>query len=150
MQEYRNLPAYLIVDSEFMQYFSLSWDGSVPEYVKQADTLEELAEALGIDADGLLAEVEQFLLGEHCDGYKPFHLRHERRSAHRRERAGSERVGRGHPRALRRGQLLGRRVGRRVLRRRNDHRRRVGHGMGRRATHSGNSRIGTGTRPSGP
>ena len=60
LQEYRNLPAYLIVDSEFMQYFSLSWDGSVPEYVKQADTLEGLAEALGIDADGLLAEVEQF------------------------------------------------------------------------------------------
>ncbi|MBS5449861.1 MAG: FAD-binding protein [Coriobacteriia bacterium] len=64
LQEYRNLPAYFICDSEFTQYFTLPGQAAVgdpmPEYVVSADTLEELAEKLGIDPEGLTAEVEAF------------------------------------------------------------------------------------------
>lgn len=64
LQEYRNLPAYFICDSEFTQYFALPGQAApgdpLPGNFVQADTLEELAQALGIDPEGLADEVETF------------------------------------------------------------------------------------------
>jgi succinate dehydrogenase/fumarate reductase flavoprotein subunit len=62
--EWRNIPAFWIADSLFAQ----SWffpgsnytPGVVPEWIVQADTLEELCQKLGIDADGLNATLAVF------------------------------------------------------------------------------------------
>lgn len=59
-----NLVAYFICDSDYLKSGSLpgmSDDNPEPnEWFVKADTLEELAEKLGIDAGGLAAEVERF------------------------------------------------------------------------------------------
>ena len=64
LQEYRNLPAYFICDSEFTQYFALPGQSApgdpIPENFVVSDTLEELAEQLGIDPDGLKNEIDSF------------------------------------------------------------------------------------------
>lgn len=62
--EYTNIPAFFICDSEYTTYYALPGQKApgdpLPELVVQADTLEELAEKLGIDATGLVAEIEAF------------------------------------------------------------------------------------------
>lgn len=79
--EYLNIPSYLICDSACWNTYSMpghtvgSIDGgyfdqtyggdakdasAVPEWFVQADTLEELCEKLGIDAEGLSAELAAF------------------------------------------------------------------------------------------
>lgn len=62
--EYCNNKAFFICDSDFMKSGTLpgmSDDNPEPnEWFIKANTLEELAEALGIDVDGLLNEVERF------------------------------------------------------------------------------------------
>jgi succinate dehydrogenase/fumarate reductase flavoprotein subunit len=58
---YENVPAYWICDSEYAEYFNLPGQTEktdpVPEHLVQADTIEDLAAKLGIDAAGLSAEV---------------------------------------------------------------------------------------------
>ncbi len=60
---YRNIPYYLIADQAFKDKFMGRANPAkdpLPEWVKQADTLEELAAALEIDPDGLAATVAEF------------------------------------------------------------------------------------------
>ncbi len=60
---YRNLPAYMIMDHKCRTESGISGtedDQPLPDWVKQADTLRELAQALGIDPDGLETTVEEF------------------------------------------------------------------------------------------
>lgn len=60
---YENIPAYFICDSDFLANANLPGvqdSGEPNEWFVRADTLEELAEQLGIDAEGLAAEVERF------------------------------------------------------------------------------------------
>jgi succinate dehydrogenase/fumarate reductase flavoprotein subunit len=62
--EHENIPAFFICDSEYTQYYKLPTQqevgGPVPEMFVVADTLEELAQKLGIDPAGLAAEIEEF------------------------------------------------------------------------------------------
>ena len=58
-----NLPAWLVIDSQFVSKYLLvtSVPGMpVPGFVEQADTLDALAEQIGVDVDGLRATVERF------------------------------------------------------------------------------------------
>lgn len=62
----RNFPAYFVGDATFVANYLLPGTanedsvGDIPEGTVIADTLEELAEALGIDKAGLLKTVEEF------------------------------------------------------------------------------------------
>jgi hypothetical protein len=59
----KNLPAFLIVDQQFLDkyLFITSVPGmKPPEFVTRAETLDQLAVALGIDPAGLAAEVSRF------------------------------------------------------------------------------------------
>ncbi|QPC84979.1 FAD-binding protein [Phototrophicus methaneseepsis] len=61
--EYENIPAYAIFDSSHRSRYSMAGipaGAEVPEWVVTADTIEGIAEALGIDAAGLTATVESF------------------------------------------------------------------------------------------
>lgn len=62
--EYRNLPSFALFDSGYTQRYPLPGAaykvGVIPETFTKADTLEELAQALGIDPVGLKATVERF------------------------------------------------------------------------------------------
>lgn len=75
LQEFRNIPAFFIADSEYTKYYFLPGQGSVmdvlsgtqpepgleiPAGYAVADTLEELAEKLGIDPEGFVTEMEEF------------------------------------------------------------------------------------------
>ncbi|WP_231909995.1 FAD-dependent oxidoreductase [Corynebacterium cystitidis] len=58
-----NDPAYFIFDQNFWDKFGLFGStpgGEVPEYVIQADSLTELAEKTGINAENLLSTVDKF------------------------------------------------------------------------------------------
>lgn len=58
-----NLPCWLIFDSQYAENYSFCGTrrGSpLPQWVQRADTLEQLANKLGIDARGLANEVERF------------------------------------------------------------------------------------------
>ncbi|KHK91787.1 FAD-dependent oxidoreductase [Novosphingobium malaysiense] len=60
---YSNLPYWLIIDQRYKDKYPTftSPPGSpIPSYMMQADTLEELAEKAGIDAEGLVATVARF------------------------------------------------------------------------------------------
>jgi len=60
---YRNLPAWVVLDSQYREKYTLmavSPDDPEPEYFNKADTLEGLAEKIGVDADGLVETVERF------------------------------------------------------------------------------------------
>ncbi|NTW28609.1 MAG: FAD-binding protein [Coriobacteriia bacterium] len=62
--ELRNMPAYWICDSTFVQNYPLppsyTDKGVVPAYMKKADTLEGLCKALGIDSAGFAATIAAF------------------------------------------------------------------------------------------
>lgn len=61
--EYENLPAYLVVDSDYREQYSLltvAPGDETPDWVAEGETLRELAAELDIDPDGLEATVEQF------------------------------------------------------------------------------------------
>lgn len=63
LMEYENIPAYFICDSTFTTYYTLPGGdapGVIPEWMTQANSLQELATALNIDPDGLAAEVQAF------------------------------------------------------------------------------------------
>lgn len=58
-----NVPAFWICDSEFVEHYKVPGGeeiGDIPEWITKADSLEELAEAFGIDKEGLLEEIERF------------------------------------------------------------------------------------------
>ena len=60
---YRNLPAYTIFDNKVRTNATIGGataDKPLPAWVKQADTLKGLAEALGVDPDGLEKTVSEF------------------------------------------------------------------------------------------
>jgi 3-oxosteroid 1-dehydrogenase len=62
----RNLPAWLLLDQQFRDKYALLKsappppEGREPSWLTSAETLEQLAEKLGIDAEGLVASVEAF------------------------------------------------------------------------------------------
>jgi 3-oxosteroid 1-dehydrogenase len=62
----RNLPAWLILDQQFRDKYALLKsmppppEGQEPSWLTTADSLEELAAKLGIDADGLVTTAESF------------------------------------------------------------------------------------------
>lgn len=61
--EYVNIPGFVIADSANRNLYTLAYTqagAEVPSWFVQADTLEELAAALEIDAEALVATVEQF------------------------------------------------------------------------------------------
>jgi 3-oxosteroid 1-dehydrogenase len=61
--ERSNLPAYLVLDHTFVERYALltSVPGMpLPEWVTRADTLEALAEKIGVDVKGLHATVARF------------------------------------------------------------------------------------------
>ena len=65
--EWRNVPAYLIADSNYTGSLGsavpqkmTSEGAEVPSYVKRFDTLEELADGMGINKENLLSTVERF------------------------------------------------------------------------------------------
>ena len=55
--EWRNTPSYWMCDLTFLEHYFMPGSGYqmgvVPEWIVQADTIEELAEKLGVDVDGL-------------------------------------------------------------------------------------------------
>lgn len=72
-----NVPAWLIVDAQYMSKYPLvtSIPGRpAPAYLQQAPTLEQLAEVLGIDSEGLLDTVARFN-GFVADGVDKDYLR---------------------------------------------------------------------------
>lgn len=62
--EWRNIPAFWICDATFPEHYPMPGSGFkmgvIPDWIKKADTLEELCEILGIDARGLKATLEVF------------------------------------------------------------------------------------------
>ncbi|MDR1015410.1 MAG: FAD-binding protein [Coriobacteriales bacterium] len=61
--EFVNIPGFWIADSVYAETFLLPGyapAATPPEFVVQADTLEELADKLGIDKEGLLDEIAAF------------------------------------------------------------------------------------------
>jgi predicted oxidoreductase len=61
--EYENVPCWLIFDHQYRKSYSvgtLTPDGPKPDWVQEADTLGELAQKVGIDEAGLLAQVSRF------------------------------------------------------------------------------------------
>jgi succinate dehydrogenase/fumarate reductase flavoprotein subunit len=61
--EYVNIPAYAISDAGHRSRYGFAGvaaGADVPEWIAQADTLEGLAEAIGVDAATLVATVERF------------------------------------------------------------------------------------------
>lgn len=62
-EEFVNIPGYWICDSQYTEKYLLpgyTTTEELPEWIFKADTLEELADMMGIDADGLLDEVAAF------------------------------------------------------------------------------------------
>jgi len=59
-----NLPAYVVCDGTFREHYDIgglvSPDDEIPDWVTEAESLEALAEKLGVDAAGLEATVERF------------------------------------------------------------------------------------------
>ncbi len=64
LMKYENIPAFFIADAEYASRFTLPYyvaaDGELPEYVFKFDSLEELADGMGIDKEGLLEQVSRF------------------------------------------------------------------------------------------
>ena len=61
--EYRNLPAFMVMDHEYMVrsgLYRFRGEGPVPEWLTAADTLVELAAAIGIDGAGLVDTVARW------------------------------------------------------------------------------------------
>lgn len=58
-----NLPAWLVLDQQYLEKYALMTQmpgQPVPEWIVQAETLEELAGKIGVDARGLAQTVERF------------------------------------------------------------------------------------------
>tara|TARA_R110002073_G_scaffold132496_1_gene279404 strand:- start:42 stop:866 length:825 start_codon:yes stop_codon:yes gene_type:complete len=60
---YRNLPAFQLYDQNYRDMYSLAGRHAtevLPDWVTVADTMEELAEKLSIDTEGLASQMERF------------------------------------------------------------------------------------------
>lgn len=65
---YANIPAYFVIDQQYVDSgaplevarYGEEGEVEVPEFFVKADTIQELGEKLGIDADALVATVERF------------------------------------------------------------------------------------------
>lgn len=65
---YRNLPAWMILDSQYIEsnyplvvaHYGAEAATEIPDFFVKADTIEELAAAIGVDPDGLASTVEKF------------------------------------------------------------------------------------------
>jgi 3-oxosteroid 1-dehydrogenase len=58
-----NRPVYLVFDQQLVERFGLSGfgvEGELPDWIRQADSIEELAEELGLPAGALAETVERF------------------------------------------------------------------------------------------
>ncbi len=61
--EYRNLPAHLIMDHEYVTtggIYKYRGEGAVPDWLHAAETLEELAELIDVDPKGLVETVARW------------------------------------------------------------------------------------------
>ncbi len=61
--DYPNLPAYLVFDNRYLTTYGLAThrgEGAVPSWITSADTVADLADALGVDRAGLVDTVERF------------------------------------------------------------------------------------------
>ncbi len=62
--EWRNIPAFFIADGSYAEHYPFLGAryqmGVVPDWMEQADTLEELAQKLGIDMAGLQSTLDVF------------------------------------------------------------------------------------------
>ena len=62
--EWRNTPSYFICDSSFTERYFLPGSGYqvgvIPDWMEQADTIEELCEKLGVDPEGFNKTLEVF------------------------------------------------------------------------------------------
>src|SRR5262249_54296662 len=61
--DYLNVPAYMVFDQSVVDRFGALGvvpGGAMPDWVTRAETLPELAEALGLPAGALMATVERF------------------------------------------------------------------------------------------
>jgi 3-oxosteroid 1-dehydrogenase len=61
--EYPNVPCYLILDQQYLTQFSFAnrpVGAQVPDAIPRADSLSDLANILGIDADAFLRTIERF------------------------------------------------------------------------------------------
>lgn len=61
--DYRNLPCWLIFDSEYLGKYGFGWDsgpGQAPAWVTRAPSLEALAETLRVPAASLLSTVQRW------------------------------------------------------------------------------------------
>jgi len=66
--DYPNLPAWLIFDAQYVERYPIGPrlpGQSVPEWVIKADTVEALADQLGLDASALAATITRF--NAHCE-----------------------------------------------------------------------------------
>lgn len=66
VMKFENIPAFFIADSQYTARFLLPGyatpfaEAGLPPFVRAFDTLEELAEEMGIDKEGLLAQIAVF------------------------------------------------------------------------------------------
>ena len=66
VMKFENIPAFFIADTQYVSRFLLPGyntpfaENGLPDYIKVYDTLEELAEDMGIDREGLLAQVQTY------------------------------------------------------------------------------------------
>ena len=78
--EWRNIPSFWICDSTFLQYYYLPGSGYkvgvVPDWMKKADTVDELCQILGIDVEGFKATLAVFNKNA-ADGVDPIWHRGE-------------------------------------------------------------------------
>jgi hypothetical protein len=61
--DYRNHPAWLVFDQQFREKYAVMKimpDAPNPEWLSRSDTLEDLANDVGIDAEGLATTIERF------------------------------------------------------------------------------------------
>lgn len=83
---YENIPAYQVMDHDYRESYSMAGTvlpgDDLPDWITVADTLEELAESIGVEADELQATVERY--NEHAaEGEDPaFHSGEEAYDRH--------------------------------------------------------------------
>ncbi|KAL6247666.1 hypothetical protein RBB50_005014 [Rhinocladiella similis] len=61
--DYPNLPAWIIVDAEFMELYTFATrlpSDPIPTWMEAAPTLQNLAEKIGVDPDGLESTVKRY------------------------------------------------------------------------------------------
>ncbi len=87
VMKFENIPAFFIADTQYVSRFLLPGyntpfaEKGLPDYVKVFNTLEELADGMGIDKEGLLAQIRTY--NEYVkNGYDPDWHRGESQDAY--------------------------------------------------------------------